>query len=560
MQNTQTPWWGKIGLLWLIFVPLCFIIYVLAQPLAPHDFWYHLRAGAWMMEHLQYPREAMFTPSVPPHTAYFYQSWIAEILMFLTFKWTGLAGSQVVRAACFGSCMIIFVAIAQNRTKVLLPDFNQRARRVAIAALIGMTMCLPNTDLRPQAFSLPLFAIFVAIIFAWPRATQKQFVTHTAWITVLMALWANLHGAFATGLILLATFCLGETIYYWCSTSFTSWLGKRLNKSQLYAAWIALGAAIIAACANPKGWGIYAYVAELTGNVINIKFNQEWQPPTWNDGVDALYFCCGIAILLMLLLLAVRYYEKKRTSSQSTVNSTLATQYGSLCLRPGELLIIAAFFVMALRNVRSIIWFALLFVVAGAVLLCGILPAHQTCSSENITSRLQKCNLSISILLCLFTVPFLPWFKPLLPWPQSYLKQFIATPDEFSGQPPMLLSNLTPAGTANFLRQSPPQGLLWNDMVLGSYLVWALYPEQGPWADPRIELRPDSFWYQYMDTCHAKNDPARALVREGFSDALINKEATFQEPLRTALAKSPMWHKVCEDQTAVLFRYRQWHP
>jgi hypothetical protein len=561
MQPTHIPWWGKIGLLWLIFVPLCMAIYVLAQPLAPHDFWYHLRAGAWMVNHRGIPQVALFTPSVPPGTPYFYQSWMSEVLMYLIFKWSGLAGSQVVRAVCFAGSLAGFVAVAQHRAKVLLQSpgndrFNQAARLVAVAALVGMAMCMPNTDLRPQAFSLPFFAIFAAIVFTWAENRGRRLIVRVVLLVVLMALWANTHGAFAIGLILLSLFCVGETLHFGWGKVLSPWLGERLSKSQLALAWGAFVGSVATACLNPHGWGIYAYVLELTGNVINVKYNQEWQPPTWNDGVDALFFCCGMAIVVTLLLLAVRHYEKKRSDSIGSVKST----FGVFGLRPGELLITAGFFVMALRSVRSILWFALLFVVICAALLCRLFPSHQNQDSEHVPASLQRCNAVLALFLCCLVIPFLPRFKPLLPWPASYWKRFALTPQEdlpdgFRGEPQMLLSNITPVGAAAFLRQSPPRGLLWNDMVLGSYLVWALYPAPGPWADPRIELRPDSFWMAYMDTCHAKNWPAQTLPRRGFSDVLINKDAAFEKPLQLALQDSPGWKIVFKDRFSLLFRY-----
>ena len=560
--NDACPWWGKIGLIWLILIPLAMAIYVLAQPLAPNDFWYHLRAGEWIVQHRSFPRVAMFTTSVPAGTPYFYQSWIAEILMYLTFKWSGLAGSQILRAICFTSAIAIFIGAAQRRAKVLLmapgvDAFNDGARRVTLVGLFALFMCIPNTDLRPQAFSLPLFAVFGSIIFAWPHYNKRQLAIRAIWLIGLMAVWANTHGAFATGLIFLFLFCIGETLHYLWGKSLSSYLGNCLDKSHLKIVWMTFIGSIIAACVNPRGWGIYSYVLQLTGNVINVKYNQEWQPPTWSDSSNAVFFCCGIAILLVLTLIVERQRKRKEIGDS---HIALKSTFGYLGLRPGELFVIAAFFVMGLRNVRSILWFALLFIIAGTALLCCIFPPKEKASIEPITSSMQKMNALMAIIVSMLVLPFLPYFKPLLPWPKSFTKRFAVTgPIQFSegfkNAPPLMLSKNTPVAAAAFLHNHPPQGLLWNDMVFGSYLVWSLDANRGPWADPRIELRPDAFWETYLNTCHAKNNPAHSLAQRGFSDVLINKNAKNENKLLQNLKDSSHWKIVYEDHTSIIFSH-----
>lgn len=559
-SEDSCPWWGKIGLLWLILVPLAMAIYVLAQPLAPNDFWYHLRAGEWMVTHHSFPRVAMFTTSVPAGTPYFYQSWIAEILMYLTLKWSGLAGSQILRAVCFTSAIAIFIASAQQRAKVLLKApgvdaFNDGARRVTLVGLFALFMSVPNTDLRPQAFSLPLFAIFAAIIFAWPQSNKRQLAIRAACLIGLTAIWANTHGAFATGLILLFLFCMGETLHYFLGKPASSYLGICLDKSQLILAWIAFVGSVAAACINPRGWGIYTYVYALAGNAIGEKYIQEWQPPHWSDGSNAVFFCCGIAILLMSLLIVERYRNKRKE------DGTLKSTFGTFGLRPGELLIIAAFFVMGLRNVRSILWFALLFIIAGTALLCRSFSSKKKPSLEPVTPSMQKMNLILTIIICLLMIPFFPSFKPLLPWPKNYTKRFANTlfsqsPAEIKNAPPLMLAQNTPVAAAIFLRNHPPQGLLWNDMVFGSYLVWSLDANHGPWADPRIEMRPDAFWETYLNTCRAKNNPARTLAQQGFSDVLIDKEAPNENKLLQNLKASSHWKIVYEDKISIILIHR----
>jgi hypothetical protein len=483
--------------------------------------------------------------------------------MYLTLKWSGLAGSQILRAICFTGAIAIFIAAAQRRAKVLLAApgvdaFNEGARRVALVGLFALFMCIPNTDLRPQAFSLPIFAVFAAIIFGWTNASKRQLMFNTICLVFLTMVWANTHGAFVTGLILLLLFCIGETLHFCFGKSLTTYLGSSINKTQLQFAWVTFIGSLAAACVNPRGLGIYAYVYSLAGNTIGEKYIQEWQPPTWSDGSNSVFFCSGIAILLMLVLIVERYRNQTKDDDHPEID--LKSTFGVLGLRPGELLLSTAFFVMGLRNIRSIIWFALIFIVIGSALICRISLPKSRNPLPLISLSMQKMNVLLAIICCVLVIPFLPNLKPFLPWPKSYIERFapvsaMRSSNEFENTPPMMLAQNTPIAAAAFLRKHPPKGLLWNDMVFGSYLVWALDSTQGPWADPRIELRPDSFWETYLNTCHAKDNPSVTLAESGFSDVLVDKQAMNENKLKANLKTSSHWKLRYEDPISLLYTY-----
>jgi hypothetical protein len=355
---------------------------------------------------------------------------------------------------------------------------------------------------------------------------------------------------------MLFLFCIAETLHFCFGKSLTTYLGDCLNKTQLQFVWVTFIGSLTAACVNPRGFGIYAYVYSLAGNTIGEKYIQEWQRPTWSDGSNSVFFCSGIAIVLMLVLIAERYRSKKK--EEGNLEISLKSTFGALGLRPGELLVTAAFFVMGLRNIRSIIWFALPFIIIGSALLCRIFIPKAQNQSAPIPLSMQKMNVLMAAIVGFLVIPFLPQLKPLLPWPNSYVERFVPTSimhssREFKNVPPLMLAQNTPIGAAAFLRKNPPKKLLWNDMVFGSYLVWELDSSHGPWADPRIEMRKDAFWETYLDTCHGKNNPEVALAQRGFSDVLIDKQAKSENNLKKKLKASSNWKVTYEDKVSILF-------
>ena len=89
-SSEPTHWWGRIDLLWWLFVPLCVLWYALLLPMGPNDLWYHARAGREIVALGHIPSVNTFSDSPPwvtPQTPYFFQSWLSDWLLFQILQW-----------------------------------------------------------------------------------------------------------------------------------------------------------------------------------------------------------------------------------------------------------------------------------------------------------------------------------------------------------------------------------------------------------------------------------------------------------------------------------------
>src|SRR5262249_55818357 len=107
---------------------------------------------------------------------------------------------------------------------------------------------------------------------------------------VLLALWANLHGAFPAGLMLVGCFLVTATVLALKA-------GQHLGDRRVWRLAGCLGACVLATLVNPYGWQIYLYVG-LTSNRAAARGIDEWVPPSLDQGI-------GVAFFLSLVLLAV---------------------------------------------------------------------------------------------------------------------------------------------------------------------------------------------------------------------------------------------------------------
>jgi hypothetical protein len=535
----RIPWWGRLSTLWLLLVPVCTAIYTLLLPIAPNDFWYHVRAGAEIVASGRIPREALFSASVPPHTPYFYQSWAAEIALFQTLRIGGLAGIVVLRTLILTLSFALLQWCAWRRAQRIAPDSSatQRARLVALSTLLAFALCASNMDVRPQTFSVPLFCLFAFALYEWAFLTARQRALAVTILAALMLLWANTHGAFVTGLVLLIVFVAGEvfTSCFW-RPSLVKRFGGKLAPPPLRAALLLLCACGVATLSNPRGAGIYVYVRLLAQFEANQKFIQEWQAPNVRDWYGALFF---LSLFLFALLLGV-LARRGKAAVWAPEGGALLGVFG---VRFSELLILAALIMMALRDARSIIWFGLFSAPPIVALLCRCFAGSDHSQEEPVPRSIQIINAIIALLLISSCIPLLPWLKPGLPMPPEYLKHFAPNPEGhfpigFSADPLLLLEHDTPVKAVAFLRTNPPRGKIWNDFVYGSYLAWVtLYePRLAPHADPRVEMHPLAFWEEYGRIAAGATDAARTLAAQGFTDALLDarEEPGLAQKLRAA--------------------------
>lgn len=560
-NSPSIPFWGRISFLWLLLVPLVCAIYTLLLPIAPNDFWYNVRAGAVIAQTGQIPTTALFTTSLPPGTPYYYQSWLAQIGLFKTLQMGGLSGIILLRTFCLTAAFIFLVCAAWQRVREINAAASQPlsattcARIVALSTLLTFTLAASNMDIRPQTFSALLFAMWAFLIFQWPRARDKKRLFLSATLVLLMALWANTHGAFFTGLIVLAALLIGESAHFLLSKkqskkqpSINFIFGTAPTFASLRSLGILMALCALAPLLNPRGAMVYFYVFKLAADKSSQKFIQEWQSPTLTQWYGALFFA---AMAGVLALAGVLWAGSKVSPGKSPDSPT-----GVLGARLGEVAVLAVTAILALRDIRSIIWFAFLLAPILAAMCAQLLirRARSAAIEDSPPRSIQIVNAIIAILLILSCVPLLPAFKPSLGLPPEYSSHFAPNPKGefpigFSSEPALLLDRDTPVEAVEYLKKNPPRGRLWNDMVFGSYLTWAGEGRFLPHCDPRVEMYSLSFWEEYGRLMDGPQDAPRTLKSQNFTSALLHRKDG--RGLIRQLQKSG-WRIVSQRRDAVL--------
>jgi hypothetical protein len=217
------------------------------------DTFSHLATGEWIIAHGAAPRVDPFSHSLPgaPWVAH---EWLSEVLLTLAFRLGGWSGVVLLTGAAAASAALI-VGLSAAR----------ELRGAPLIATVGLGLGLMTASLlaRPHMLALPLAAAWGAgLLAARDRGRSPPLA-----LAALMTAWANMHGGFIFGLILIGPFALEALA--------EAPAGARLATAR---AWTLFGlASLAAALIDPYGVEALVLPFRLMG-IESLSRISEWRP------------------------------------------------------------------------------------------------------------------------------------------------------------------------------------------------------------------------------------------------------------------------------------------
>jgi hypothetical protein len=492
--------WGlELDLLWPLVILAGFGVYVSLVPQPPNDYWWHLKIGELVYTTGRIPTANLFAWTLPADAPFFYGAWLGQYLLYLLYRWGGVALSLFVRT------VMVLAAFWLMTYRARLRSGSWRLAALALALAAGMS--LNNLIVRPQIWSWLPFMLFLFLLERY--AAGRLDWTWLLLLPAAMAFWVNVHGAFILGLVLLGLFGFGELL-------------RTLLRLPEMRTWPELGRLAgvglltgLATFANPKGLSIVDYVVGLMTDPPSQQLVGEWQSPAPTGIPNTVFY---VSILLLLFVLAYSRYR----------------------LTPTDVLLIAGFLWLAWNGQRYVIWYGWV-VMPLLAQATGELPIRW----PNLGSRRNWLNLALALFLFVPVLLVQPWWVEWVPLPDTYWSLVWRDVDV------PLQGIETPIAATEYLREHPG-GQLFNEMGYGSYLIWAL-PEQGVFIDPRVELYPYEQWLDYVRVTQG-TDYADLFAEYGVDRVLLDR--ALQPELSRALAEDPLWFKEYEDDYAQIWSLR----
>ncbi len=498
--------------LWALVILSALLVLGSVRPLPPNDLWWHARIGNEILDSGSIPRADVYSLTEKGQP-FFYQSWLAEVLMAGLLRLGGVRLLVLVRAlimtGLFGTIMVLCWWASGGD------------RRAAIPTTMGAVLLgLGNQTVRPQVFAYPLFVAVYVILWRYRRGGARRSV----WLIPVLALvWVNLHGSFALGLGLMWIVFLGELL----SRMLPALAGRGASNGGMSSERLrTLGLVVLLSTAvlllNPRGVEIVSYVTDLLTDVPSQSLGAEWQPPDPKLGLGRSFY--------MLLLMGI---------------ATLALARPPIALT--DLLLVLSFAWLGASGVRYVVWFGLV----SAPILTGVLLRVPWDDLARWRDRLADNILGQRLVYGDGTG--YPGFRRLTLIAVTgallaVLVLFLVYPDE-----ELWLTPLTGKAAVDYMEENGLQGRLFNELGRGSYVIWRLGPEQPVFIDPRFELYSLEHFKDYLKLSRAEEGAQELLAEYGFDLLLLDRDS--QEPLVEMVDGQPeRWVRIYEDDYSLLYQ------
>jgi len=457
------------------------------------DTWWHLRAGAWITEHRQILASDPFSLTRFGEP-WVYPGWLSQITLYAVFRLAGYAGLNLLTAGT------VVVAFAFVWRVMEAPPLLRSA-----VLLLAVTASGVYWSARPQIFSLMLSGIFVWALERW-RCGHRWSV----WLLpVLMAIWSNLHGGFALGLILMAAYLAGTAADIGLrrltqGAAASTGADRDLRRLIVLAGVLVLS--VLAICANPHGPSMLLYPFKTVSINVLQRYIQEWQSPDFHR-LEAQPF------LWMFLLTLAAF-----AAAPGHVGTT-------------DFLLVAGLGYLSFMAGRNIAIFALACAPAlSRYLHLAMVPLlARVKMGREVSPRIARVvNIGLGFLAALGVV----------------IK--ISSPLSVSVNEEALKEQI-PVDAVAYLRENNPEGPLLNSYNWGGYVLWALYPRYRSFVDGRTDLFDDELLTEYLHAWRA--DPGWEDILEKWEIKLVLLEP--EAPLSLALEWQG-WKQLFADGQAVV--------
>jgi len=466
------------GLKWMAAVLLPVLIF-LAYPLprGDYDLWWQMALGKYYLTHQTLVIDHSIFSWTPSDPGWIYNTFLGSIIIYVMYSWMGGFGLWLFQWLIFLGIFLsfyVFLRLIGQRLDITM---------MTVIAAIGIACSMVCSFYKPELFSALLFCWTVFIFFS-VKVTRRKYLFY--FYPVLFAFWVNLHGAFILALIFLALIFTGEILnrMIFPRESFTN--------DELIHFGIAYFLSLAVTLLNPYGINYHLSIYRgLTSEIyeLNSKYIAAYVT-LWPylKNVGSLFIRQGqvawIFFLMMMILGCIFLFDfiKKKSCDFALLFIFLATSWGSMRGMRGGYLLSFTFFFLFLYWIHRFHWKTL---TGKATLVSFIIFVFLFMNMANQTIRQGAYN---------------QWFG--------------------AG-----LDDSVPVRETAFLKKYKLPGPIFNDYLIGGYLIWALYPDYKVFIDPRLvpyykQVAPD--YWELEERVPTVEDIVRFNERYPFKTAMIH--------------------------------------
>jgi hypothetical protein len=409
--------------LWSFLAVALPVLASLLASLSTVDLAYQLRAGADILATGRIPTVDTWTFTMAGEP-WIDQQWGAQVILEVVESLGGWVGLAVFRAGLIG---VIF-----GGTALIGRRRGLDVRTSAVLALLAFVVTAPALALRPQLLGMVCFVGVLLLV-----VDRRDHPGRLWLVPVVVAIWANLHGSFFLGPLVVGLAWLEDVHDRWPTARRTLVVGA---------------VSALAACLTPFGPLVWVYSAGLASNPSVTARITEWQPTSLRDVPGSLFFASALAVVVLI------------ARSGRRVSWPMLAWLG-------------VFFVIGVYAQRGVAWWP----IAAVTAIAGTLVPARPSRLRTETLTMRRLNAVVAGVLVLAALLALPSSRTALPGS--------VVPAELVGPAPAAL-------TASLRDLSGPGDRVLNPQSWGSWFEYAV-PDVLVAVDSRIEMFRPAVWETY---------------------------------------------------------------
>lgn len=491
---------GFAVVLGLLFLVLSY------RPLWHTDLWGHMAYGRLIATTKSLPATEPLMP-LAAGVPLIDTAWLSQVIGFAAMDRLGITALQFLYAASITAMALLLVWRGYQR--------SQSAPITLAGMLLWFWGCWQHLNImRPQMAGMLCFILLLTLLTSRHRRTWHWFV-----LPALFAAWANLHGSFLVGLVLISGFAVGRMIDLAVRCGDFRAI-RQDSHVRRYVLMLELAAAAV--LLNPYGVRLYAEAINVAKHP-NVADLAEWAPLQ-------LRMAQGQATALIALLLIVLYRLSPRRVTSA------------------EALLLFGFGASALWSSRMLVWWIPLAVTFGMQHAGAIWHQWKSPSEANEPPPTNGRWSVITVGIVWICFAFTPFGGRVLHGSDGKL------PLERQ------VSRLTPLGAVAHLKKLAdqnrlPRGQIFNTFEWGDYLLWDGPPNLKVFVASHVQLVPREVWQDYITISDVSSGWEEMLDRYGVN--LIVLDAATHGSLIGRLRENENWRSSYSDNVGTVFVRRK---
>ena len=280
---------NKLLLSFLILL-FFFSLFMTSFCISDNDYFWHIKAGKYMVEHSTILRNDIFSWSL------YSKYWVSHEWLFEVFIYgLSLITKHHIFIYCFITCFLLLLLLFMTNKKEYLKNIPFAIVWISIFFFFGGII-----NPRPQLLSYLLFAFTIYALYdLWKNQNSKKIYL----LPIITIIWANIHGGSSN---LSYLFCLFFMVCGLFKFKFSKIEADRLSNKQLLKYFIVFILCIFSVMVNPHGIKMLLYPYQNMTDHLMLSNISEWQSSNLNTLAHYPYF------VICLFILSIILFSKKK--------------------------------------------------------------------------------------------------------------------------------------------------------------------------------------------------------------------------------------------------------